>query len=666
LRKLIVFVVFLSFSKIQAQNQYVVDSLNQKLLTSVADTTKVMLLGSLAFEWQNNNPTKSLYYAQEALNLAQKINYKKGIGEGYHRTGNVYFTLGKYSKAMDFYYKALQIRSDLQDSLSIASTFNNIGICNQRQGDMAMAKKYLLYSLDIRKKLGNDYQTYLGYTNLANWYIAMEAYDSAILNLKIAKTFTIDENHRLGISYVNMKLGEVLFLQGEIENALGYFLISYSNYNRLNDNINGAECAILISKVYYEKKQLDSAIHYGLEAFKMSEIIASPMVKKNASEQLQKLYATKGDYENAYKFQSLLRQANDSLMNITNLRNIEAIKAEFEIAEREKELLQQVTKISRQRVTIFYFSIGVLILMAMMLALYINQRKIKAINKVLGDQRDALRQKNLENTKQKRQISQINSKLEELVEKRTRELEISLENLTDKTKDIEHFSYVLSHKVRSHVARIMGLVNLLFHMTEENRKEIVILVEKAVKELDSVLRDMDQVLNLQQGKKSIQPINIKFNTFIHGVLEKFNIELKELGAKIQIESDDEVNFISDPTYLENIMDNLISNAVKYRNPDVPLEIVISLKQFEDKLTISISDNGLGMDLNSISEEKLFRLFQRHHTHEHGRGLGLYLIKTQVEALGGDVKVESERLKGTTFYFSLPRIGLSEKVITSDQ
>lgn len=653
MRQLLLAIFLLSSAILKAQNMYVVDSLNSVLESKVDDTVKIMVLGSLAYEWQNNNPTKSLAFAQQALQLAQEINYPKGIAEGNHRTGNVYFTLGKYSRAMDYYYKALNIRTELRDSLQMASTLNNIGICNQYQGDMVAAKRYLEASLNIRKRLGSSYQAYLGYTNLANWYIIMSQYDSAIHYLEIANQYPLDESHRLGKSFVTMKMGEAYMLKGEVDKALEKFQFSFPKYLQLKDNINGSAAAILISKAYQQKGLLDSAIWYANRAYEMGEEIESLMIRKNASEQLYQLFAEKKDFQNAYKYQRLMRISNDSLNNVANLRNIEAIRVDFELAEREKELGQRETKIREQRVTIFYFAIGLLILVTMIVALFLNQKKVGAINKILEDQRDALRKKDIENTRQRREISEINSMLEELVEKRTKELEMSLEHLTEKSRDVEHFSYVLSHKVRSHVARIMGLINLLSHTKEDSRKEIIGFVDRAAKDLDGVLRDMDQVFHLQQGKKSMEIAEINLKSLLEILIAKYKPEAKDVSGDISLRFSGNETVLTDQDYLYNIMENLVSNALKYRNPEKALKIELSVENTDSHFEIKVKDNGLGMDMSMISEDKLFRLFQRHHNHQHGRGLGLYLVKMQAQALGGNIQVESERLKGTTFTLKFP-------------
>lgn len=105
-------------------------------------------------------------------------------------------------------------------------------------------------------------------------------------------------------------------------------------------------------------------------------------------------------------------------------------------------------------------------------------------------------------------------------------------------------------------------------------------------------------------------------------------------------------------YLESIIYNLLSNAIKYRAENRMLEIKISSFRDGSKIVLEIADNGIGIDLQKFGE-KLFGLYKRFHDHVGGKGLGLYMVKTQVEALEGSVSVESRIGKGTKFTIALP-------------
>jgi hypothetical protein len=104
--------------------------------------------------------------------------------------------------------------------------------------------------------------------------------------------------------------------------------------------------------------------------------------------------------------------------------------------------------------------------------------------------------------------------------------------------------------------------------------------------------------------------------------------------------------------VQNIFYNLLSNALRYCSPDRPLQIAVTAVKKDGNTVLTFSDNGLGLDM-SLHGRDLFKLYKRFHTHVNGKGLGLYLVKTQVESLGGTIEAASELNKGTTFTVVLP-------------
>ena len=106
-----------------------------------------------------------------------------------------------------------------------------------------------------------------------------------------------------------------------------------------------------------------------------------------------------------------------------------------------------------------------------------------------------------------------------------------------------------------------------------------------------------------------------------------------------------------PAYLDSILFNLISNSIKYKRPDAAPIINISAQQTTDFVKITVSDNGLGIDLN-LHKKKIFGLYKTFHKHQEARGLGLYITKNQVEAMNGKINVSSKINGGTTFTIHL--------------
>jgi signal transduction histidine kinase len=125
----------------------------------------------------------------------------------------------------------------------------------------------------------------------------------------------------------------------------------------------------------------------------------------------------------------------------------------------------------------------------------------------------------------------------------------------------------------------------------------------------------------------------------------FQIDAYKPILKIDFENVTVVNV--NKTYIESILLNLLTNSIKYRSESRTLKITITATQLNDSITLVFKDNGIGIDLER-NRDKIFGLYQRFHDYPDSKGLGLYLVKSQVEAMGGNISIDSEVNKGTTF------------------
>jgi signal transduction histidine kinase len=160
-----------------------------------------------------------------------------------------------------------------------------------------------------------------------------------------------------------------------------------------------------------------------------------------------------------------------------------------------------------------------------------------------------------------------------------------------------------------------------------------------------VIRDLNLILNIQKHTSNL--VNVDLTPAFVRVIKMLEKEIDETNATITKDfSEAQVVYAVAP-YVESILYNLISNAIKYRDPARTPFITLKTNLEQDFVCLIISDNGLGINLGKY-KQNMFTLYKRFHTHMEGKGLGLYLVKTQIIALGGKIDVESELDKGTTF------------------
>ena len=230
--------------------------------------------------------------------------------------------------------------------------------------------------------------------------------------------------------------------------------------------------------------------------------------------------------------------------------------------------------------------------------------------------------------------------------------EETLKNMTidldKRIKELEQFAYIVSHNLRAPVANILGAAYILNdpRINIEKRGEINRGLNESVLKLDGVIKDLNNILKV---KREIS--EIKEKVYFSELVENIKVSIKNLIDKdsILIQYDfAEINeLITLKNYIYSIFYNLISNSIKYRRQQVPSIIQISSHILNDKITLLFTDNGMGIDLKK-SGDQVFGLYKRFHDTVNGKGVGLFMVKTQVETLGGNISIKSEVDKGTTF------------------
>jgi signal transduction histidine kinase len=166
-------------------------------------------------------------------------------------------------------------------------------------------------------------------------------------------------------------------------------------------------------------------------------------------------------------------------------------------------------------------------------------------------------------------------------------------------------------------------------------------------------------LSTKHSPKTTKRSKINFRQILDSVKDSLAHEL--IGGYCSIETKFEVEEIPfNKSYLESVLINLVSNAIKYKSPERLLRIILqtSVNQ-NDEVVLTVQDNGLGIDLKR-HQENLFGLYQKFHSNSDGTGLGLYMVKSQIMALGGTIEVQSEVGKGTTFIITFKKKGTAVK------
>lgn len=218
--------------------------------------------------------------------------------------------------------------------------------------------------------------------------------------------------------------------------------------------------------------------------------------------------------------------------------------------------------------------------------------------------------------------------------------------LQEQNRRLDEFAHIISHNLRSPVGNIKALINLLDDTS--NIQDYKIIFEKLKKVANNLSETMNDLMDTIKVKtQTVERVEIRFKEVLDKVVQSLEGELILAQAAVTFDFNDAPVIHYPKPYLESIFQNLLTNAIKYRSPERKAQVHFQTLRVNDAVELRVSDNGQGIDLEKFGD-KVFGLHRTFHSHEQARGVGLFLVKTQIESTGGSITVESTVNKGTTF------------------
>lgn len=331
-----------------------------------------------------------------------------------------------------------------------------------------------------------------------------------------------------------------------------------------------------------------------------------------------------------------------------------------EMLRRERQLLKEREQTQRRSIRTFYFVLGA----AALLLIAVAMLSIRIILRYTHDLNAS-----------QRELRELNEDLEGAVSVRTRDLERANE-------EIQRFAYIVSHDLRSPLVNVMGFtaeleaaiapLTALIERAEREAPQIVTREAKAAVEEDlaeslrfirASTQKMDRLINAilrlsREGRRPITPETVALTPLLEGIRAGLAHQIEERGAAL-VFPDQLPALVTDRLALEQILSNLIENAIKYLQPGRPGHITIDAEEAQGRLKILVRDNGRGIEARD--HERIFDLFRRSGQQDQpGEGIGLAHVRALAYRLGGLMRVESEFGRGSTFIVDLPMHFTKEK------
>jgi len=212
---------------------------------------------------------------------------------------------------------------------------------------------------------------------------------------------------------------------------------------------------------------------------------------------------------------------------------------------------------------------------------------------------------------------------------------------------LKNFAHIVSHNLRSHYSGIKILMDLLeVERPDLFEFEMMNLIKNGISNLSETIEHLTEIININLNASESRK-SIGLSSVLRKTLESVRPLALRDGVEIINEINSEVYVYGILAYLESIILNFITNAIKYRSPERESFLIIRMLDHKDEIEIIFEDNGLGIDLEK-NGDALFGMYKTFHRHEDARGVGLFITKNQVESIGGRVSVESKVGQGTLF------------------
>ncbi|MEN3325139.1 PAS domain-containing sensor histidine kinase [Mariniflexile soesokkakense] len=242
----------------------------------------------------------------------------------------------------------------------------------------------------------------------------------------------------------------------------------------------------------------------------------------------------------------------------------------------------------------------------------------------------------------------------DITERKEKEAKISqnLDIITNQNNRLQNFAHIVTHNLKEYAGNFESLLE--FYDTadsDEEKNELICHLKTVSNSLKNTITNLNEIVSKSFNKK-IERENLSIHHYIENTIKLLDLEITNKKAIINNNVNSNIYIYANRSYLESIIQNLASNSLKYSHPDRTAVINIDSHLSEDHiLTITVADNGIGIDLEKHGND-IFGLYRTFHGNSNAEGVGLYLTKSQVETLGGKIKVDSKVNVGTTFTITM--------------
>lgn len=566
--------------------------------TTTTSSTKRAMANSLVSNiyQEQGDFSKAYEYQLESLKISEALKNINGISRSNYSLGTINYYQENYEKALEFYLKGAEVSKNLDNTKVAFSYLGGIGSVYEKLGNLEKSLEYNLKSLELAKTFSN--KTSLGYAlqNMGANYIELKEFkkaETALLEALVIHNTKKRQYARVGVL---RDLGKLYTNTKEYDKAIDYLNQGMSISKEIDSKSRVAEIFKALSYTYEQANRTKEAIHY---------------LKEHTN-------------------------VKDSILNEKSAGMIAQALKDYEVAQKEREIviLEKDQQLSKKN---FYMLVSFLgFIMMFLIIVFYSYRSQKRLNTALEEKNE--------------QIQDQNSKLEE----KNEQIQLQNEELAKINNELQQFTSVASHDLRSPLRTISSFSNLLGRrykgILDDQAQEYLGFIQTGTNRMMNMINDLLEYARM--GKDEIPNEWLESRALVEEALFNLQENIKDEDALIRVDKHKLPKIKANRTQMVQLFQNLIGNAIKFRSSKRPEVDVFSYEENGTNI-FYIKDNGIGIDPEY--QEKAFKMFGRINgrTEYEGTGIGLATCKKIVQSHGGDIWLESEEGKGSTFYFSIP-------------
>ncbi len=604
------------------------------------DNSKIDSLNQVALNQKNLQVAFALQNLFVAENMAISAKYQKGLATNYLYQAGIFHQMGYDKKALSTYYKSLQIFKALNDTFNIAFIGQQIALSLSSDGKTDEALQLYNQSLEVFVKLNRQEDIVNVKNNLGTIELNLNHIPKAEQYFTDALSTSLAIKYIYGEKKANYNLGLLEERRNNFRAAEAHYIQSLSRDEAIKDKYGTALNELQLASLNSKQNMPDAAINMAREAYLSANSILAFNLMKEAASKMITVYRQKGDIENAFQWQdSLVKILRTQIDNEKEyaLNYIEVIKSQdIQKATAESEV-QNARRVQREQLLVITVGTFILIIVAVLAVLaLVNYQRQRFFGKEL---------------KQKNEIIEKNSASLDQLNK-----EISQQNLLleadNKTKN--KLLSIISHDLRTPLVNTKGVLNLVNQgmVPQEEADRLLQLLETQYIGTTSLLDNLLFWIKGQMNGQGDDKVKVGLFHLVRTLEDEQRLPLLKKNIELKNNIDRAISIMIEKEMIRIVCRNLISNAIKFTNDNGVIEITSRIDSH--MLYITVKDSGIGMSKEAIEKVNAKQYYNTTGTsYEKGSGFGLMLCRDLIAKNGGELAIDSEPGKGSSFTISIP-------------